>query len=76
MVDGRELSEKSFRVRPGSLELEPFFFERKAQRPDGSETRVAFTLAFARDSLALEASFFVSRSPPMWLISGWITSAA
>ena len=45
----------------GIGDFEPFFFERKAQRPDGSETRVAFTLAFARDPLAPEAGFFVSQ---------------
>ena len=28
--------------------FEPFFFERTGRRPDGSETQVAFTLAFAR----------------------------
>lgn len=39
--------------------FEPFFFERKGRRPDGSETRVAFTLAFAVDARALRAAFFV-----------------
>jgi catechol 2,3-dioxygenase-like lactoylglutathione lyase family enzyme len=45
----------------GIGDFEPFFFERKARRPDGSETRVAFTLAFAHDPLAPEAGFFVSQ---------------
>lgn len=39
--------------------FEPFFFERKGRRPDGTETRVAFTLAFARDPALPDASFFV-----------------
>lgn len=39
--------------------FEPFFFERKGRRPDGSETHVAFTLAFAVDPSVPEASFFV-----------------
>lgn len=38
---------------------EPFFFERKAKRPDGAETHVAFTLAFASDCKAPDAGFFV-----------------
>src|SRR5690606_27985183 len=37
--------------------FEPFFFERKGRRPDGSETHVAFTLAFA--NAAPDAAFFV-----------------
>ena len=39
--------------------FEPFFFERKGRRPDGSETHVAFTLAFAVDPAVPNASFFV-----------------
>ena len=39
--------------------FEPFFFERKGRRPDGSETQVAFTLAFASDAQAPMAGFFV-----------------
>ncbi|HZB62604.1 MAG TPA: VOC family protein [Microvirga sp.] len=37
----------------------PFHFERTGRRPDGSETRVAFTLAFAADESAPRAGFFV-----------------
>lgn len=43
----------------GIGDFEPFYFERKAGRPDGSETRVAFTLAFAADPAAPDAGFFV-----------------
>lgn len=45
--------------REGIGQFEPFFFERKGRRPDGSETRVAFTLAFAMDPKLPDASFFV-----------------
>ena len=37
----------------------PFSFERKARRPDGSETQVAFTLAFAEDPAAPRVGYFV-----------------
>ncbi|MDP3411242.1 VOC family protein [Bosea sp. (in: a-proteobacteria)] len=43
----------------GIGDFEPFFFERQARRPDGSEVRVAFSLAFAADPLAPECGFFV-----------------
>ena len=39
--------------------FQPFFFERKGVRPDGTPTHVAFTLAFAADPLAPEAGYFV-----------------
>jgi catechol 2,3-dioxygenase-like lactoylglutathione lyase family enzyme len=37
----------------------PFHFERSGRRPDGSETKVAFTLAFASEPSAPRAGFFV-----------------
>lgn len=37
--------------------FQPFFFERKGRHPDGRETQVAFTLAFA--NAAPDAAFFV-----------------
>ena len=43
----------------GIGDFEPFFFERKGRRPDGSDTHVAFTLAFALDAEAPDAAFFV-----------------
>jgi catechol 2,3-dioxygenase-like lactoylglutathione lyase family enzyme len=43
----------------GIGDFEPFSFARKARKPDGSETQVAFTLAFACDSAAPHAGFFV-----------------
>lgn len=39
--------------------FEPFFFERIGRRPDGGETRVAFTLAFAMQPGLPDAAFFV-----------------
>jgi catechol 2,3-dioxygenase-like lactoylglutathione lyase family enzyme len=39
-------------------DFEPFFFERRGRRPDGGETTVAFTLAFARDAAVTGAGFF------------------
>jgi catechol 2,3-dioxygenase-like lactoylglutathione lyase family enzyme len=45
----------------GIGDFEPFFFERRGRRPDGSEVHVAFSLAFARDAAAQEVGFFVCR---------------
>lgn len=46
-------------ARSGIGSFEPFFFERRGRRADGSETHVAFTLAFAVDARGTEAGFFV-----------------
>ncbi|HEV7329114.1 MAG TPA: VOC family protein [Bosea sp. (in: a-proteobacteria)] len=43
----------------GIGDFEPFFFERQARRPDGSEVRVAFSLAFADNPAAPDCGFFV-----------------
>lgn len=43
----------------GISPYETFFFERQGKRPDGTDVRVAFTLAFARNDLASGAGFFV-----------------
>ena len=43
----------------GIGDFEPFFFERRGRRPDGSDTHVAFTLAFAQDRAADKAGFFL-----------------
>ncbi|ODT45551.1 MAG: hypothetical protein ABS59_16865 [Methylobacterium sp. SCN 67-24] len=43
----------------GIGDFEPFFFERQATRPDGSQVRVAFSLAFAANPAARECGFFV-----------------
>lgn len=38
--------------------FDTFFFERRGRRPDGSDVRVAFTLAFAADEAMPGAGFF------------------
>lgn len=48
---------RAFAERGGGA-YEPFFFERGGRRPDGTETQVAFTLAFA-EPLSPSATFFV-----------------
>jgi catechol 2,3-dioxygenase-like lactoylglutathione lyase family enzyme len=45
--------------KDGIGDFEPFFFERQARRPDGSEVRVAFSLAFAENKAASECGFFL-----------------
>jgi catechol 2,3-dioxygenase-like lactoylglutathione lyase family enzyme len=46
-------------AQAGVAEFEPFHFGRKGKRPDGSETEVAFTLAFCTPSFASDLCFFV-----------------
>jgi catechol 2,3-dioxygenase-like lactoylglutathione lyase family enzyme len=46
-------------AKAGIGDFKPFFFDRRARRPDGSATHVAFTLAFGTDALAPQAGFFV-----------------
>lgn len=43
----------------GIGDYENFFFERQARRPDGSQVRVAFRLAFADNPAAPDCGFFV-----------------
>jgi len=43
----------------GIGDFETFSFERNGVKSDGANTRVAFSLAFARDRIAREAGFFV-----------------
>lgn len=45
--------------RAGIGDFEPFFFERQAQRPDGSQVRVAFSLAFTENAAAPDCGFFL-----------------
>ena len=46
-------------ARAGIGDYRPFSFERSGRAADGTETRVAFTLAFATDDGLPDASFFV-----------------
>ena len=52
-------SDKAAFDKAGIGGFEPFFFERKGVRPDGTPVEVSFTLAFARDRLAEQCGFFV-----------------
>lgn len=45
-------------AKSGIGDFEPFFFERRGRRPDGTETHVAFELAFAADAASPDTSFF------------------
>lgn len=45
-------------AKAGVADFDPFFFERRGRRPDGSETHVAFELAFAADPGSHDACFF------------------
>lgn len=46
-------------ARAGIGAFRPFSFERSGRQPDGTETRVGFSLAFALDERVPRASFFV-----------------
>lgn len=46
-------------AKSGIGDFEPFFFERKGMKADGSEAHVAFTLAFAESAEIPDAAFFV-----------------
>jgi catechol 2,3-dioxygenase-like lactoylglutathione lyase family enzyme len=52
-------ADAAFFAKAGLGDFEPFFFQRRGRRPDGSDTEVAFTLAFAQDPQAPDAGFFV-----------------
>ena len=52
-------ADASLFAKKGIGDFEPFTFERTGRRPDGSETCVAFTLAFALDAKIPDAAFFV-----------------
>lgn len=45
-------------AKTGVGDFDPFFFERRGVRPDGSPVHVAFELAFAADPHAPDVSFF------------------
>ncbi|SCY82999.1 VOC family protein [Microvirga guangxiensis] len=52
-------ADAAYFAQKGLGSFEPFHFERTGKRPDGSDTKVAFTLAFASDKAAPKAGFFV-----------------
>lgn len=45
-------------AKVGIGDFEPFFFERRGRRPDGSDVHVAFELAFAIDEASADTLFF------------------
>jgi hypothetical protein len=55
--DNAEADTRAFAVL-GIGDFEPFHFERRGKRPDGSPIEVAFTLAFARSDLMPEIGYF------------------
>lgn len=60
VLESRDASGDAESFRSAGIgDFEPFFFERQARRPDGSEVRVAFSLAFADNHAAPECGFFV-----------------
>src|SRR3954453_4340397 len=60
VLDSRDAqADAALFAQEGIGAFEPFHFERSGQRPDGSETKVAFTLAFESAKDTLKASFFV-----------------
>jgi catechol 2,3-dioxygenase-like lactoylglutathione lyase family enzyme len=56
--DDAKADARSFQQN-GIGDFEPFDFARKAKRPDGSETQVAFTLSFCQANVMPALSFFV-----------------
>ncbi|WP_134499621.1 VOC family protein [Microvirga pakistanensis] len=60
VLDSRDAkADAAFFAEKGIGAFEPFHFERTGRKPDGSETKVAFSLAFAADKAAPKAGFFV-----------------
>lgn len=60
VLDSRDAkADAALFAEKGIGSFEPFRFERSGRRPDGSETQVAFTLAFASHDKAPRAGFFV-----------------
>lgn len=60
VLEGRgERDAEAFRAA-GIGDFQRFDFERDAKRPDGSSTKVGFSLAFASDPLAPDVGFFTS----------------
>jgi catechol 2,3-dioxygenase-like lactoylglutathione lyase family enzyme len=60
VLDSRDAkADAALFAQRGIGSFEPFHFERSGRRPDGSETKVAFSLAFAAEKSAPRAGFFV-----------------
>lgn len=60
VVEGRDASaDAAVFYSSGIGDFEVFDFEREARQPDGSPVKVGFSLAYASDSRAPDAAFFV-----------------
>ena len=58
VLEGRGVADTAEFEQAGIADGKPFDFEREARRPDNTQIKVAFTLAFARDAAAPDAGFF------------------
>jgi Glyoxalase-like domain len=62
VLEGKDSTAEAQDFRAAGIgDFELFDFARDAKRPDGTPTKVAFTLAFARDTAAPDIGFFTSR---------------
>jgi hypothetical protein len=59
VLEGKGAAEDAAAFRAAGIgDFKPFNFERDARRPDGSPTRVAFSLVFAADEKAPDIGYF------------------
>jgi catechol 2,3-dioxygenase-like lactoylglutathione lyase family enzyme len=59
VLEGKGAAEDAAAFRAAGIgDFKPFNFEREAKRPDGSPTKVAFSLAFAADEKAPDIGYF------------------
>jgi hypothetical protein len=59
VLEGNGAAEDAAAFRAAGIgDFKPFNFEREARRPDGSPTRVAFSLVFAADEKAPDIGYF------------------
>ncbi len=62
VLEGRDSAAEADAFRTAGIgDFELFAFERDAKRPDGTPTKVAFSLAFARDPQAPEIGYFTCK---------------
>jgi catechol 2,3-dioxygenase-like lactoylglutathione lyase family enzyme len=59
VLEGKGAADDAAAFRAAGIgDFKPFNFEREASRPDGSSTKVAFSLAFAADEKAPDIGYF------------------
>ena len=62
VLEGGDAAAEAETFRTAGIgDFEPFHFERAAARPDGTDVKVAFSLAFARNPGAPDIGFFTCR---------------